>query len=538
MAVKCVISLVILVDLLNTAVTFKEDQSHWLKTGEEELTKALNKRLIEGTAKNVILFIGDGMGLTTITSSRIYGKGEAGHLAWEKFDNIGVLKTYSANKLVPDSCSTGTALFCGVKANHKTAGVDATVEKDDCEASMRKNAQLDSIISWAQDAGKSTGFVTTTRVTHATPAALYAHVPNRGWECENKIPTTASKCKDIAKQLVEDMPGKNIQVIMGGGRQCLVSSVNGSDADPIDTWSCYSTDGRHLIEDWKQDKAARGLSYQFVTNNRELENLDTSVDYTLGIFANGHLKMDYARDKGPTGMPSLQNMTVKAIQLMAKKRNGYLLMVEGGMIDFAHHRGHARQALDETIAFSNAIEKTIQITDPHETLIIVTSDHSHSMVLTGYPDRGSGVLSYTKSEIDLMPFTSLLYGTGGPNNYQFEATNGTVKRQDPSVNDTTDFAYSQQAVVMTDEVTHSGTDVLVFSKGPMAHLLNSVHEQTYVAYVISYASKIGPFKDKNTTNGSKKCNRGIFYGVGNHCLRNDNPFRNFSYLRRAVKAKR
>nr|CAI5849431.1 unnamed protein product [Callosobruchus analis] len=165
------------------------------------------------------------------------------------------------------------------------------------------------------------------------------------------------------------------------------------------------------------------------------------------------------------------------------------------MIDMAHHRGHARKALDETVAFSDAIGRALELTDPKETLVIVTSDHSHSMLLTGYPDRGSGVLSYTESAMDKEPFTSLLYGTGGPNNYQFTVQDNTVQRLDPSKSDTTDFEYSQQAVVLTDEVTHSGTDVLVYANGPMAHLFTSVHEQSYVAYVIAYAAKIGPYKD-------------------------------------------
>ncbi|KAJ8913233.1 hypothetical protein NQ315_016176 [Exocentrus adspersus] len=492
----------VLVTNINQAENFKEDQSHWKKLGEQELKEALSKRPIEDVAKNVILFIGDGMGLTTITSSRIYGKGETGHLAWEKFNNIGVLKTYSADKLVPDSCSTATALFCGVKANHKTSGVDATVETDDCEASLKPEARLESLVTWAQKAGKSTGFVTTTRVTHATPSALYAHVPNRKWECESTVPPSSSECKDIARQLIEDAPGKYINVIMGGGRQCLQSGVNDSEADPIDTWSCYSKDGRNLIEDWKGDKANRMTSYQVITNNLELENLDHLTEYTLGIFANGHLKLDHARDRGPNGMPSLTNMTEKAIRLLSKNSNGFFLMVEGGMIDFSHHRGHARQALDETVAFSDAIEKTLEIIDTSETLVVVTSDHSHSMVFTGYPDRGSSVLNSIPSAMDQVPYTSLLYGTGGPNNYQFQVENGTVIRPDPTKEDTTSFSYSQQAVVLTDEVTHSGTDVLVYAKGPMAHLFNSVHEQTYVAYVICYAAKIGPHQvNKSTTVG-------------------------------------
>ncbi|XP_018569569.1 alkaline phosphatase [Anoplophora glabripennis] len=497
----CGVKLIVVLMLTNLSLVenFKEDQAHWKSLGEEELQRALNKKITEGVAKNVILFIGDGMGPTTVTSSRIYGKGESGHLTWEKFNNIGVIKTYSANKLVPDSCSTATALFCGVKANHKTAGVDATVEVDDCEASLVPEARLDSLITWAQQAGKSTGFVTTTRVTHATPSALYAHIPNRNWECESKIPAASSSCKDIARQLIEDSPGKEINVIMGGGRQCLQSQVNGSDADPIDTWSCYSEDGRDLIEDWKADKANRSVSHQFISDNLELENVDLDADFTLGIFANGHLKLDYERDTGPNGMPSLTNMTEKTIRLLQKNSNGFFLMVEGGMIDFSHHRGHARQALDETVAFSDCIERALEITDPSETLIVVTSDHSHSMVFSGYPDRGSSVLSTIESAMDQVPYTSLLYGTGGPNNYQFVVENGTVVRPDPTIEDTEDFTYSQQAVVLTDEVTHSGTDVLVYANGPMAHLFNSVHEQTYVTYVICYAAKIGLYQNNSST---------------------------------------
>lgn len=125
---------------------------------------------------------------------------------------MGKLKTYSSDKFVPDSCATATALFCGIKANVKTCGVDSTVQMNDCEASLKANAQLTSIIEWAQHVGKSTGFVTTTRVTHATPSALYSHCPNRKWECEATMPKNTTKCKDIARQLIEDLPGRNIQV--------------------------------------------------------------------------------------------------------------------------------------------------------------------------------------------------------------------------------------------------------------------------------------------------------------------------------------
>ncbi|XP_030745209.1 alkaline phosphatase-like isoform X2 [Sitophilus oryzae] len=491
--------ILILLIIYSNRSSSKEDQSYWTQLGKDELAAALKKKTNAGVAKNVIVFVGDGMGLTTITTSRIYGKTEKGYLAWEKFQNLGVLKVYSANKLVPDSCSTATALFTGVKANHKTSGVDNTVAFNDCDASLKPRAQLDSIIQWANNAGKSTGFVTTTRVTHATPSALYAHTPNRKWECESIIPESAADCKDIGYQLVKE-GGRNIEVIMGGGRQCLVSNVQNSSADPIDTWACISTEvGRDLISDWKTDKEVRRATYQLLENNQDLENMNESAEFTLGIFANGHLKLEHERDKGPEGMPSLSMMTEAAIKLLKKNGNGYVLMVEGGNIDQAHHRGHARKALDETVALSDAVEVALNMTSDEDTLIIVTSDHSHSMVFTGYPDREQGVLNYTLSEMDQKPYTNLLYGTGGPNNYQFKVSStNEVERADPSQENTTDFEYSQQAVVYNDEVTHAGTDVLVYANGPMAHLFNSVHEQSYVAYVISYAAQIGVFEGFNT----------------------------------------
>lgn len=170
------------------------------------------KEKINATAKNVIVFIGDGMGPTTVTAARIYSKGVDGYLSFEKFPYMGTLKTYSIDQFVPDSCSTATALFCGVKANTKTCGVDLSVKLDDCEATLKLKARMPSIIQWAQEVGKSTGFVTTTRVTHATPSALYSHSASRRWECDTRKPISAANCKDIARQLIEDLPGRNIQV--------------------------------------------------------------------------------------------------------------------------------------------------------------------------------------------------------------------------------------------------------------------------------------------------------------------------------------
>uniref|UniRef100_A0A6M2E1K4 Alkaline phosphatase n=1 Tax=Xenopsylla cheopis TaxID=163159 RepID=A0A6M2E1K4_XENCH len=371
-----------------------EDKNHWFTSARSELKLALNLEIKNQHAKSAILFVGDGMGPNTVTASRILKHGESGLLAFEKFPHIGLLKTYCVDKQVPDSASTATALFCGSKTNYETLGVDANVELKDCMASMQPQSRLESIISWAQKNGKSTGFVTTTRVTHATPSALYSHTADRRWECEAKMNNITGDCEDIAVQLVRREPGRNINVIMGGGRQCMVSNSNGSDADPIDTWACFSKDGRNLISEWKTDKEERKLQYAVVQNTGELQNVDTSnTDYVLGIFANGHLKYEVERDKSLKGMPSLKSMTDAAIKILQKNKNGYILVVEGGLIDQAHHRGTASRALFETLALDDAVASAVELTKPQDdTLIVVTSDHSHTLSINGYPKRGNHIL--------------------------------------------------------------------------------------------------------------------------------------------------
>lgn len=139
--------------------------------------------------------------------------------------------------MVPDSASTATSMFSGVKVNSKTGGVDASVKRGDCMAANNTKSHLSTIMKWAQAAGKATGlcfrilvsskenglntdiyisfvgFVTTTRITHATPMSLYAHTADREWECDSVIPKDyRNSCKDIARQLVEDEPGKYARV--------------------------------------------------------------------------------------------------------------------------------------------------------------------------------------------------------------------------------------------------------------------------------------------------------------------------------------
>ncbi|ROT74214.1 salivary alkaline phosphatase [Penaeus vannamei] len=165
-----------------------------------------------------------GMGIAPGTAGRIFKgqrngvSGEEDYLEWERFPNIGLVKTYNLDMQVPDSAGTSTAFLSGAKANFHTVAVTGRVGKGDCAASLKSENSVDSIVKWAQDAGKETGFVTTTQVTHGTPAGLYAKSPNRKWQCDTavkKAGPSAVACKDIARQLVEDEPAKNMKASSG-----------------------------------------------------------------------------------------------------------------------------------------------------------------------------------------------------------------------------------------------------------------------------------------------------------------------------------
>merc|ERR1719309_465630 len=172
------------------------------------------------------------MGISTVTAARIMagqkqgGSGEAHQLAFEKFPFSAYSKTYTLDMQVGDSGACATALLSGVKGNFETIGLDSRGRFKDCGSTF--TSRVSSIMDWAQEVGKSNGFVTNTRITHATPAALYAHSASRYWEDDSKMPKDgAESCKDIAKQLIEDQPGKDIKVLLGGGKRHLIPRSDG-----------------------------------------------------------------------------------------------------------------------------------------------------------------------------------------------------------------------------------------------------------------------------------------------------------------------
>lgn len=481
-----------------------EDQSFWHAQASLEIQEAIAAATSQnwGIAKNVVVFVGDGMGVTPSVAGRIYKgqqryglAGEETYLSWEKFPNVAMMKVYSVNAQIPDSGSTATAMFCGAKANFYTVGLDNSVSRDQCAASLNPKSWQRSVMSWAQEAGKDTGFVTTTTVTHATPAALYAHTPNRFWECDAKLGKKGHGCRDIAKQLVEDAPGRNAKVILGGGRLSMGVSLG-----PDEPLTCTRADGRNLTHEWILNKEAHGHQVSYVQNSQELLNVDVrNTDFLMGLFANGQMAFETDRDKGPHGQPSLANMTSMAIKMLSKnKYKGFFLMVEGGRIDHALHLTKSRKALEEVVALDDAVHTALSMLNLSETLVIVTADHSHVMTINGYSKRGNNILGVgnTKSRIDGLPYTTLLYTTGPSYDHYWDGAK--VTRPDVTNQSTTDVNYQPLVAVPSQFETHSGEDVAAYAIGPMAHLFHKLHEQSYIAHVMGFAACIGPYKDNCT----------------------------------------
>ncbi|KAG8201790.1 hypothetical protein JTE90_027274 [Oedothorax gibbosus] len=466
---------------------------YWYQQAKSTLAKNLDDDRNYNVAKNLILFIGDGMGMTTVTTARILRgqkrgqTGEENELAFDKFEYVALAKTYNTDSQVGDSGACATALLCGVKGRFETVGLDDSATYDKCQSSLK--SKIHCLADWAQAERKSTGLVTTTRVTHATPAAVYGHSASRYWENDGKIPAEdRANCKDIARQLVEDEPGKNINVILGGGRGNFLPAKSKSNGQ-----MGRREDKKDLVEEWTKDKRNRRLSHKYVSRKADFDKIDpNATDYLLGLFNFGHMAYEVDRDSGPEGEPSLAEMTKKAIQILRKNPLGYFLMVEGGRIDHSHHFNNAHRALVDTLALEDAVIAALEMTRPDDTLLVVTSDHSHVFAFGGTPKRGNPILGLDdkESDVDDMPYTTLLYANGPGYNRNFP-----TGRENLTGANTEDKNYVQQSAVPRRWDTHGGEDVPVYAHGPMAHLFRGVLEQTYIPHAMAYASCIGPYKN-------------------------------------------
>lgn len=508
----------------------KADTMYFSARGQNRLSEEEARTAIaSGKAKNVILFVGDGMGISTLTAARIFDgqqknvDGESNTLYMESLPYLALARTYSVNQQTPDSAPTMTAMVTGVKTKEGFLSVTGAIKKNDPDG-CADNRKLATIAEIAEAQGMSTGIVSTARITHATPAAVYSHIPNRDAESDKDLAdligkgaVAATGCTDIASQLINFPAGDGLEVALGGGRRMFlpttITDVEGSKG--------RRTDGRDLTAEWLT-KFPTNMGGAVVNTKSEFDALNASTtNHVLGLFNSSHMDFEADRkdDNTVNGEPSLADMTAKAISILQKNQKGFFLMVEAGRIDHAHHAGNAFRALKDTQAFDAAIKKADEMTSDSDTLIVVTADHSHTLTIGGYPFRNNPILGLTREAdnatgevktsdaIDLLgkPYTTLLYANGlgfaegvaGENIYgaktdKTDMTPGSLSN--PRANlvgvDTQDMNYHQEALVPTSAETHAGEDVMILAKGPGAHLFRGVVEQSYIFHVMANAQPL------------------------------------------------
>uniref|UniRef100_A0A8D1KXY4 alkaline phosphatase n=1 Tax=Sus scrofa TaxID=9823 RepID=A0A8D1KXY4_PIG len=402
----------------------EEDPAFWNRQAAQALDVAKKLQPIQTAAKNLILFLGDGMGVSTVTATRILkgqmnGKlGPETPLAMDQFPYLALSKTYNVDRQVPDSAGTTTAYLCGVKTNMKVIGVSAAARYDQCNTTQGN--EVISVMNRAKKAGKSVGVVTTTSVQDASPAGAYAHTVNRGWFSDANMPAEAKKngCQDISTQLVYNM---DIDVILGGGRKYMFPEGTPDPEYPDNPrQNGVRKDKRNLVQEWQ----AKHQGARYVWNRTALiqASQDPSLTHLMGLFEPGDMKYEKERDLSRD--PSLVEMTEVALRLLSRNPRGFFLFVEG---------------LADGKAF------------------------------------------------DGKAYTSILYGNGPG----YKLSEGA--RPDVDETKSRDPAYVQQAAVPLGAETHGGEDVAVFARGPWAHLVHGVQEQSFVAHVMAFAACLEPY---------------------------------------------
>ena len=434
-----------------------------------------------GEAKNVIFFLGDGMGPTTVTATRIYKVGEAGRLTMESLKRTARIKTYSNDAQTTDSAPSMSAYMTGVKMNNEvismsadTKASDATgkgyVSGADSTCPANNGTPAVTLLELAKAAGKSVGAVTTTRVTHATPAATYSHICHR--DGENQIAAQGTPGNALYNAALKD----GLDVLFGGGRRHYL---------PQCTTGSKRTDTTDLIAQFQ------AANYTYVSTGTQLAAVNpATTNKLLGLFNLDHMNYELDRVKKSVDEPSLADMTEKAIRVLQKNGKGYFLMVEGGRIDHALHGTNAKRALEDAGAFDEAIKRALGTADLSNTLIVVTADHDHTRTINGYPRKGNPILGVSNDiktgqpqlAADGLPYTTLVFGNGGTTR---KATRDNVAAVDTAADD-----YLQEVGVQLGtpgSETHGGGDVMLFSSGPGSAPLKGTLDNTKVFGVVKTA---------------------------------------------------
>ena len=420
-------------------------------------------------AKNVILFIGDGMGDSEVTSARYYQYGAAGRMNVDKLPITGFQTTWSVKPAdsapykpdySPDSAATGTMWATGEKT------IDERISQGPSSAEDVPGENLVTILEKAQKAGKKTGNVSTAEITDATPAVLNSHISLRGCQGPTDTATTCpteTKAAGGLGSIAEQTVDHKVDVVLGGGRNRFAQPITGGPG------------AGKTVEQYAQENQG----YTEVNTAAQLDAARRSDRPLLGLFSPSTMATEWSGPQAtlgegtppqkcvttnrPADQPSLTAMTKKAISLLEGDRDGFFLQVEGASIDKQDHAANACGQIGEMIEFDNAVAVAQAYARKHpDTLILVTADHSHTSQIVAEDTTGNGSpTGYSNNLItaddQVMRIT---YGTAG----------GTARPPVPP---------SQQ---------HTGSVVPIWGQGPGAWGVSGTTDHTDLFDIVNRAN--------------------------------------------------
>ncbi|WP_257348149.1 alkaline phosphatase [Pseudalkalibacillus decolorationis] len=410
------------------------------------------------TPENVILLIGDGMGSNQVSAAS-YIKGEgygSGQLTMNQFENVGLAKTFSHDNTVTDSAAAATAFSAGHKTDNGVLG-QAPKQKEHTE--HEQHFDVKTVLESAEDKDKSTGLVTTARITHATPAAFASHIDDRNKENE------------IAVQMLNH----GVEVLLGGGKRQFISKAEGGKR----------TDSKDLLQ------VAKEKGYTYVDDKSSLEK--TKGDKLLGLFNNSH--MTWELDRELTDEPALSKMTSKAIDTLEDDKDGFFLMVEGGRIDHAGHANLPAANIHETLAFDAAVKEALEFAKKDKnTLVIVTADHETGGMSIG----ANGTYGFNKDVIRNVTRSAEFIGAKinvEKSNIQevmsqFTGIKDLTEKEIQAIKNAENSAsgvakvISDRALIGWTTTGHTAVDVPVYSYGPQSEKFTGTINNTLIAEVI------------------------------------------------------
>ena len=483
-----------------------KDQStleFWEEFGGQKIMEKLDnldkQTHLQRAAKNIILFVGGGMNVDTITAARIQagkwaakssskGCGEEHELSFEKFPYTGFSKTYSLNSQTPSSRSAGTALLSGFKSKSQTLNCANT---NNCKETkgIRKSPAIPHNLLAKMKFSRGvkyfkTGIVSNSQFYDGTTAAAFAKQKDKRGNSINKI----------ADSLDQALKTKLVDLSFTGGKAMFRGS------------------GGHDL--FKNNRDGRTKTFKAIETRTEMSAL-TPDDFVqagkhkpiVGMFADYELQFEDERchDSARYGEePSLSEMSEKAVELLAgSSKNGFFLMVEAGNVERAHQQTQAIRAINEAVELDLAIQKTIQKLESLQqsgdakyqnivdnTLIVVTADHGHTFTFGAW-DSPRGIKASKAADKGAAAFIfdpTGYFAAGDPIAGYYAGPGKSYQDEEQKKTHPDDLDKMYQPAVEVEKTPVSAEDVPVFGKGPMAHLLAGVHEQSYVGNVMGFTA--------------------------------------------------